>query len=375
VVKDVKSEPIIYNPKRTSQNHSNPQKKNNTIYFKLISIAGVILIFGVFITQYSQPNRLIGQQIVDTNKENLKNNTIITITKELGESGKIINDLTHTVIGKIQLIRQPVKSDNYYNSVYTVYLNDKPMHVHKGSDVEQISYLLKGPFKTNNGDIIVLYEDVWTGGNMDGSKSDKLYFITIKDGGVINKSKGIESQGKDEYVIEAHGASLVLNYIQNQSTDNDNPHIERITFNNGKTKKERISASSEEIKQAREKFKIGMAEVNKNNEEYKKLQESKLTPKEKAMKHVELRYSWGRDPLDAVMIANFTINNISQYDIKDIEISCRHFGKSGTYIDKNTRTIFDVVPSNRAKTFGNFNMGFIHSQAHKSECEITDLKI
>ena len=74
------------------------------------------------------------------------------------------------------------------------------------------------------------------------------------------------------------------------------------------------------------------------------------------------------------MMANFVVHNNSDYTIKDFEIECVHYAKSGTRIDSNTRTIFDVVKPHSKKGFPGFNMGFIHSQASSSSCSITDLK-
>ena len=75
------------------------------------------------------------------------------------------------------------------------------------------------------------------------------------------------------------------------------------------------------------------------------------------------------------MEANFTIHNKGKRDVKDIEITCTHFAKSGTRIDSNTRTIYEIIKANSKKSFNNFSMGFIHSQAHKSSCGITDLVV
>jgi hypothetical protein len=99
-----------------------------------------------------------------------------------------------------------------------------------------------------------------------------------------------------------------------------------------------------------------------------------LSPKEEALADVKLKYNWEKTGFDNVMEANFTIANQSKYDIKDIEIKCTHFAKSGTVIDSNSRTIYDIVQARSEKTFDKFNMGFIHSQANSSACEITDLK-
>ena len=97
------------------------------------------------------------------------------------------------------------------------------------------------------------------------------------------------------------------------------------------------------------------------------------TSKEKAMRAIKLDFKWSKSGFDNVMMADFTIINPSDYTIKDIEITCTHYAKSGTKIDSNTRTIYDVVPAKGKKIFKDFNMGFIHSQAQSSACECTDL--
>jgi type 1 fimbria pilin len=94
--------------------------------------------------------------------------------------------------------------------------------------------------------------------------------------------------------------------------------------------------------------------------------------KEVVIGQVKLDYTWSKDFGD-IMMANFTINNPSDHSFKDFEIRCDHSAKSGTHIDSNTRTIYEVVKAHSKRTFRNFNMGFIHSQAASSSCRITDL--
>ena len=77
----------------------------------------------------------------------------------------------------------------------------------------------------------------------------------------------------------------------------------------------------------------------------------------------------------SVLLCDFTVsNNNSDFFIKDIEITCKAFGKSGTEIDSNKRTIYDKVESNSKKRFPKFNMGFVHSQAVSSSCWISKLE-
>jgi hypothetical protein len=85
------------------------------------------------------------------------------------------------------------------------------------------------------------------------------------------------------------------------------------------------------------------------------------------------KFSWYKDGFGSVMIANFTIRNDGDVAVKDIEIQCVHSAPSGTVIDQNTRTIYDLIPAHKTRTFRNFNMGFIDSQASRSNCQIEDL--
>lgn len=100
------------------------------------------------------------------------------------------------------------------------------------------------------------------------------------------------------------------------------------------------------------------------------------TPKQLAKGLVSIeKFSWMKQGFGNVMEASFTVKNDSKYTIKDIEIECNHYSKSGTRIDSNTRTIYDVVKPNSTKNFRNFNMGFIHDQANTSRCGIIDFSI
>jgi RNA polymerase subunit RPABC4/transcription elongation factor Spt4 len=95
--------------------------------------------------------------------------------------------------------------------------------------------------------------------------------------------------------------------------------------------------------------------------------------RELALQQVKLDFTWHKDGFENVMIATFTIKNPTTFTIKDIEITCEHSGPSGTKIDSNVRTIYEVFPPKKTRRIVDFNMGFIHSQATSSSCAITDL--
>lgn len=92
-------------------------------------------------------------------------------------------------------------------------------------------------------------------------------------------------------------------------------------------------------------------------------------------KKLKLEYSWQKQDIVSVMIADLTVTNESAYDVKDIEITCKHFSKSGTNIDSNSRSIFEIFPAGASRSFEGFNMGFIHDQTYQTGCTIDRFKI
>lgn len=90
---------------------------------------------------------------------------------------------------------------------------------------------------------------------------------------------------------------------------------------------------------------------------------------------VKVDYKWSKGGFGNVMEADFTINNLSDYDVKDVEITCYHYASSNTMIDKNARIIYEVIKKHDKKQIKNFNMGFIHSQTKSSSCQATDLSL
>lgn len=96
-------------------------------------------------------------------------------------------------------------------------------------------------------------------------------------------------------------------------------------------------------------------------------------PKDVLLRDVKLDFRWHKGGFGSVMLADFTVKNPTQYSFKDFEVKCTHTGPSGTVIDSNTRTIYEIVRAGSTKHINEQDMGFIHSQATKSYCEITDL--
>ena len=99
------------------------------------------------------------------------------------------------------------------------------------------------------------------------------------------------------------------------------------------------------------------------------------SPEDKALENVILKSTWDKTGFGSVMLANFEITNSSFYVIKDIEVTCILYAKSGTSLGKNTKIIYDIIPRNSKKDFKEVNMGFMHTQVEYAGCYITELKV
>ncbi|QOG20412.1 hypothetical protein [Bradyrhizobium sp. SEMIA] len=84
--------------------------------------------------------------------------------------------------------------------------------------------------------------------------------------------------------------------------------------------------------------------------------------------------SWEKGGFNSVGIMNFTIKNGNAYAVKDVTVSCRFFGKSGTLLNDNSQTVYDIVPANATKRFTKVNVGFINSQAQRGGCDLKNAR-
>jgi hypothetical protein len=94
--------------------------------------------------------------------------------------------------------------------------------------------------------------------------------------------------------------------------------------------------------------------------------------REGALLKLKLDFTWKLGGFDNVILATFTVKNQNDFDVKDLRIRCEAFGKSGTRIDRNTRTVFDVVKAKGTKKLPEMNLGFVNAQADKLACDIID---
>lgn len=99
------------------------------------------------------------------------------------------------------------------------------------------------------------------------------------------------------------------------------------------------------------------------------------SPRNQALDQIKLDFTWRKGGFETAMIVDFVITNPSPWRVKDLEVTCDHFGPSGTKIDSNVKTIYEIVEPKGTKRVSQFNMGFIRSQATQSSCTVTNLVV
>jgi len=80
---------------------------------------------------------------------------------------------------------------------------------------------------------------------------------------------------------------------------------------------------------------------------------------------------WHKDGFGVVMTLDITLKNTTAYPLKDFTIRCEHFANSGTAMGHNTQTLYETLAPGEKHRFTDLNMGFIQTQAARSNCEVT----
>lgn len=92
------------------------------------------------------------------------------------------------------------------------------------------------------------------------------------------------------------------------------------------------------------------------------------------LNQMDIDFKWSKTGFDNIMQANFTITNNNPTAVKDIKITCTHYAKSGTRIDDNSETIYQIIPANQTQQFNEISMGFIHTQTDATSCRIVSVQ-
>jgi hypothetical protein len=80
--------------------------------------------------------------------------------------------------------------------------------------------------------------------------------------------------------------------------------------------------------------------------------------------------SWTKSGFGTVGLVTVAIENKNSFAVKDISIECEFYGASGTKLNTARNTIYETIKANGSRTFKEFNVGFIHSQAARGGCSL-----
>lgn len=79
---------------------------------------------------------------------------------------------------------------------------------------------------------------------------------------------------------------------------------------------------------------------------------------------------WSKGGFGAIALLPITITNMNGFAVKDIRISCKFSGPSGTVISEATHDTFRVIAPGASETIPEANFGFVNAQANSAACEV-----
>lgn len=80
--------------------------------------------------------------------------------------------------------------------------------------------------------------------------------------------------------------------------------------------------------------------------------------------------SWRRGGLGSNAFVTFTLRNVNDYAVRDIEISCAFARPDGSHLTDRTRLIHDTVNMKSRKTFARLHVGFVNVNASRAKCSV-----
>lgn len=113
-----------------------------------------------------------------------------------------------------------------------------------------------------------------------------------------------------------------------------------------------LDPSNAQYAKERDRIAAQVRAIEAERQRTKELEQARRNP-EKFLEIVDFR--WSKTGFGTVMVANFTVKNKSGVGIKDFIIRCEHSAGSGTVIDSNTQTVYEIIPPGKSKTFRDVN--------------------
>lgn len=88
-----------------------------------------------------------------------------------------------------------------------------------------------------------------------------------------------------------------------------------------------------------------------------------------------VRYKGTKGGFGNVLLMDLTIRNYGLSHLKDFVVHCEHSGPSGTVMDSNTLTLYQMVEAGQTRRFREINMGLMNPQATRTNCRIDSASI
>lgn len=80
--------------------------------------------------------------------------------------------------------------------------------------------------------------------------------------------------------------------------------------------------------------------------------------------------SWRRGGLGSKALVTFSLRNVNEFAVKDIEILCSFARRDGSPLTERRRTLPDVVNMKSRKTFVRMHVGFVNVNADRARCSL-----
>jgi hypothetical protein len=93
---------------------------------------------------------------------------------------------------------------------------------------------------------------------------------------------------------------------------------------------------------------------------------------EDAIKSISLGLDWRKGGFGSVAVANFTVTNYNPFAIKDVRVRCTFYSKSGTELNRDNVTLYEVFGASKTKKIRDLSVSFINQQAATGSCKPTD---
>jgi len=92
--------------------------------------------------------------------------------------------------------------------------------------------------------------------------------------------------------------------------------------------------------------------------------------RQEAQQKIELKVAMNDFSYNIARIA-FTVKNSNTFPVKDLTVTCKFLGASGTPISSRTETIFEVIKPSATKRTAALSYGFTSEQTKKFYCELS----